>query len=78
LEPSEKAQMPTGQTMTFGQGKVKTEIASPMGNITTIYDVNTQETTMLLDIMGQKLAVVQKADDKTKKKLEEQTKGIKI
>ena len=78
LEPSEKAQMPTEQIMTFGLGKTKTEVHSPMGNITTIYDVTTHETTILLDIMGQKLAVVQKEDDKTKKKLEEQTKGVKI
>ncbi len=78
LEATEKAQMPTAQTITFGLGKVKTEITSPMGNITTIYDVNTQETTVLLDVMGQKLAVIQKADDKTKKKLEEQAKGVKV
>ncbi len=78
LEASEKAQMPTGQTMTFGLGKVKTEITTPTGNITTIYDVTTQETTMLLDIMGQKLAVIQKADEETKKKMEEQTKGVKV
>ncbi len=77
LEATEKAQMPTSQTMTFGLGKVKTEIISPMGNIITIYDVMTKETTMLLDIMGQKLAIIQKQED-TKKKMEEQTKGVKI
>jgi len=78
LEATEKAQMPTSQTMTFGLGKVKTEIMSPMGNITTIYDVATKETTMLLAVMGQKLAVIKKEDENTKKKMEEQTKGVKI
>lgn len=78
LEATEKAQMPTDQTMTFGLGKVKTEINLPSGNIITIYDVTTKETTMLLDIMGQKLAVVKKQDEDTKKKMEEQTKGVKI
>lgn len=78
LEANEKAQMPTAQTMTFGLGKIKTVINSPMGNITTIYDVATKETTLLLDYMGQKLAVVKKQDEDSKKQMEEQTKGVKI
>lgn len=78
LESTEKAQLPTEEVVTYGLGKMKTEIISPMGNQVVIYDSETKETTILFDAMGQKIAYKSPFDDEAKKQSEEMTKGVKI
>ncbi len=59
LTPNEKMQMPTQMTMLFGDDKVKQETETPMGNVVVIEDLANKKTTMLLDLMGNKVALVQ-------------------
>ncbi len=78
LEANEKAQSPTGQEITYGPGMMKTVILTPMGKMTSIFNSETKETTILMDMMGQKIAYTAPFDDEAKKKLDETTKGVKI
>ncbi|GAB4300257.1 MAG: hypothetical protein Kow0068_23580 [Marinilabiliales bacterium] len=57
LSATEKAQMPSELIVYYKEGKSRQEMVTAMGNIVTISDSETKETIMLIDMMGNKLAI---------------------
>lgn len=57
LTATEKAQMPTEQTVYYKGGQARTDMVTAMGTVTTLSNSETKETVLLLDMMGNKMAV---------------------
>jgi len=73
LEPSEKAQMPTEIKTYYGKDNmIRTDQITAMGSVSTISNTKTNESTVLFDMMGQKMAV-----KSTKKEYDESIKDLK-
>lgn len=67
LPDEARAMMPTTVTTYIGNDKVKTEIATMMGNQQTILDLNEKSHTTLMEVMGQKLAIKDSYEELMKK-----------
>ncbi len=82
LTPNEKMQMPTETEFLFGDNIIKNTTKTPMGDITVIQDIANKKTIMLMDIMGQKLAITQpdtveiKKDESIKYEKKDESKTI--
>ena len=76
LTPNEKMQMPTEVEFLFGDGKVKQTTKTPMGDVVLIQDLEGKKIVMLLDLMGNKIAVTE--PDTAKKELDKDIKYEKI
>ncbi len=76
LTPNEKMQMPTEVEFLFGDSKVKQTTKTPMGNVVLIQDITDKKIVMLLDLMGNKVAVVE--PDTAKKELDKDIKFEKL
>jgi hypothetical protein len=63
LDAQEKANMPSGKTIYIKGRKSREEQNTPMGNIVTISDGETQTNMVLLDILGQKIVVKSLKED---------------
>lgn len=72
LEPNEKAQMPSEIVTYYKDNFIRTDQVSPMGTVASISNNETNESTVLFDMMGQKMAV-----KSTKKEYEESIKDLK-
>ncbi len=73
LEPNEKAQMPTEIKTYYGKDNlIRTDQISAMGSVSSISNTATNESTVLFDMMGQKMAV-----KSTKKEYDESVKDLK-
>jgi len=73
LEPQEKAQMPTEIKTYYGKDNmIRTDQISAMGSVSSISNTATNESTVLFDMMGQKMAV-----KSTKEEYEESIKDLK-
>ena len=59
LTPNEKMQLPTTTEFLFGDNIIKNKTITPMGDITVIQDIANKKTIMLMDLMGQKLAITE-------------------
>jgi GLPGLI family protein len=66
LDAMSKAQMPTEMVQTFKGTKIKTEQKSSMGNQTIISDNTEMTSVILLDMMGNKMAIKQSKEDTEK------------
>ncbi|OFX45216.1 MAG: hypothetical protein A2046_05210 [Bacteroidetes bacterium GWA2_30_7] len=66
LDAMTKAQIPTEMTQTYKGNKVRTEQKSSMGSTIIITDNETKITTILLDMMGNKMAITQTKEDADK------------
>ena len=67
LPDEARAMMPTTVTTYIGNDKVKTEIATMMGNQQTILDLNEKSHITLMEVMGQKLAIKDSYEELMKK-----------
>jgi hypothetical protein len=76
LTPNEKMQMPTEVEYLFGDGKIKQTTKTAMGNVVLMQDLNEKKIIMLLDLMGNKIAVVE--PDTAKKSIDKDVKFEKI
>jgi len=72
LEPTEKAQMPTEIKTYYKDNMIRTDQISAMGSVSSISNTETNESTVLFDMMGQKMAV-----KSTKKEFDESIKDLK-
>lgn len=70
IEPAQKAQMPTESTLYLKGDKSREEMKMAMGSQVSIADKATQDMIMLLNMMGQKMAITsnykEMSEDKTK------------
>lgn len=63
LSAADRAQLPTEVVVYIADNKVRNDQISPMYSISSISDFNDGSTLMLLDAMGQKIAVEQSKED---------------
>jgi GLPGLI family protein len=65
-----KAMLPKTMTLYIGKGFTKSELFTQMGSQSSIEDLNAKTKTALLDLMGQKFAMTDSAEDIAKELLE--------
>jgi GLPGLI family protein len=65
-----KAMLPKTMTLYIGKGFTKSELFTQMGSQSSVEDLNAKTKTALLDLMGQKFALVQSAEDLAEELLE--------
>lgn len=70
IDEATRAQLPSSTTDYYKETKIRKEQNTAMFSITSISDNATKETTMLMDLMGQKIAFKQTAEDIDKAKEE--------
>lgn len=66
MDAMTKAQIPTEMTQTYKENKIRTEQKSSMGSTIIISDSETKITTILIDMMGNKMAITQTKEDAEK------------
>lgn len=79
IDAQMRAQMPTEMVMYVSENKIRNDQVSPFYSIAAIVDIKTSETTIMMDMMGQKIAYKQTKEDidKAKEGLKEEDKESK-
>jgi len=76
LTPNEKMQLPNEVEFLFGDDKIKQTTKTPMGNVVLIQDLADKKIIMLLDLMGNKVAINE--PDTSEEKINEHIKYEKV
>ncbi|MFH2143291.1 MAG: DUF4412 domain-containing protein [Bacteroidota bacterium] len=66
LSAAEKAQMPSEQVVYYKEGQARTDMVTAMGTVITISNSDTKETVLLLDMLGNKMAVKSSKEENEK------------
>ena len=68
LSPQEKQQLPTQMNQFYRDEMIRSEQVTPMTTIVTIVNIETEESSTLIDLMGQKYAITMTKEDLDKAK----------